>query len=97
MSKHKMCLLFTECSKLRRTKGASITCDETSELKHCVISCRPGLYFSYPPLPYYECGVATGYKWNHQNDDNNPTGRLPSCSGMYVMSLYICMHLFKIT
>ncbi|XP_053382454.1 uncharacterized protein LOC123540032 [Mercenaria mercenaria] len=68
-----------ECTNLRRTYGLIITCNETSELQQCSITCRAGLYFTNPPLPYYECGVATGYKWNHQNE-KNPTGRLPSCS-----------------
>ena len=78
-----LCLyLITECTRLRRTFGLAITCNKTSELQRCSINCRDGLFFTTPPLPSYDCGVATGYKWNHQNE-KNPTGRLPSCSGMY--------------
>ncbi|XP_060578614.1 sushi, von Willebrand factor type A, EGF and pentraxin domain-containing protein 1-like isoform X2 [Ruditapes philippinarum] len=68
-----------ECSKLRRTYGLIITCNKTSERQRCFINCRAGLYFTNAPLSYYECGLATGYKWNHQNE-KNPSGRLPSCS-----------------
>ncbi|XP_052801058.1 uncharacterized protein LOC128231848 isoform X3 [Mya arenaria] len=67
------------CRRLRRSKGIFIQCNESQELQSCTIGCRPGLYFADPPLPVYECGLATGYKWNHENE-NNPTGRLQSCS-----------------
>ncbi|XP_060568379.1 uncharacterized protein LOC132726983 [Ruditapes philippinarum] len=68
-----------ECTRLRRTYGLIITCNKTAELQRCSINCRAGLYFTNAPIPYYECGLATGYKWNHQNE-KNPSGRLPSCT-----------------
>ena len=66
---------------LRSTYGLSINCNETESSEKCTVSCRPDLYFASPPLPVYECGRATGYKWNHQTEDN-PDARLPTCSGM---------------
>ncbi|KAH3713155.1 hypothetical protein DPMN_072941 [Dreissena polymorpha] len=68
-----------ECSALRRPYGVEISCNESVEIKSCTLTCRPGLYFAEPPLPVYECGISTGYKWNHQNTAN-PTAILPSCS-----------------
>ena len=72
-------ILYTECLKLRRTYGLLIRCNDTDSSQKCTLSCRKGLYFASPPLQVYECGRATGYKWNHQSSEN-PDGRLPTCS-----------------
>ncbi|WAQ94734.1 TSP2-like protein [Mya arenaria] len=51
----------------------------STQTEICNIDICQSLFFVDPPLPVYECGLATGYKWNHENK-NNPTGRLQSCS-----------------
>ncbi|XP_052226025.1 sushi, von Willebrand factor type A, EGF and pentraxin domain-containing protein 1-like isoform X2 [Dreissena polymorpha] len=68
-----------ECIQLRRSPGVIVNCNDTVDILRCTISCTQGLYFAMPHLPVYECGLATGYVWNHQSE-KNPTATLPSCS-----------------
>ncbi|XP_048241876.1 uncharacterized protein LOC124144002 [Haliotis rufescens] len=68
-----------ECPTLRRSYGVVPSCHRTGDLTQCTIKCRDDLVFAEEPLPVYECGAKTEYKWSHWTEDH-PEGRLPPCT-----------------
>ena len=70
------------CSPLEPIVNGGYDCsvNETDE-KNCSLVCDPGYAFSVEPLPFYECGPDTFYRWAFETDEN-PNLQLPECTGL---------------
>ncbi|XP_021348029.1 signal peptide, CUB and EGF-like domain-containing protein 1 [Mizuhopecten yessoensis] len=68
------------CPHPPRSYGSHMSCNRSSDLLSCSVSCRDGMWFTpgFTPLEEYKCGKETAYQWN---------GKPPSCSNVYTPEL----------
>ena len=62
-------------------------CTTTGTTRVCRPYCDKNYDFDTDMYLEAVCGLETGYMWNIKTEDN-PTGQMPSCVGMYTILLF---------
>lgn len=78
--------IYVACKHWDAPNNASLICVNESDKDsiNCTLTCNEGFDFDSPPRDYYYCGPSTFHLWEFETDDN-PTKRVPSCNGLYLI------------